>query len=142
MFFSYDFIKVAYEGLIKLDTSIGKSRQEKISGLRYLLATSQLLHKENSDHINLAVGSELRSNFTEAVADVVALNNNGLYSKDFANDLAVNKDYGVGSNFFTTRLANSRSQDIKYPGRPGSLLLLEQEHISILDDISQKLNAS
>lgn len=95
MFFSYDFIKSAYEGLIKLDSSAGKSRQEKISGLRYLMATSQLLHQESSSDVNLAVGSEFRGQFVDAVGNVVALNDQGLYSKDFANELDTNKDYGV-----------------------------------------------
>lgn len=139
MFFSYAFIKNAYEGLIKLDSSTGKSRQERVSGLRYLLATSQLLHQENSSKINLAVGSEFRKQFIEAVGSVVALNDQGLYSKDFANELDTNGDYGVGSNFFTTRLANSRSQDIRYPGRPANLLSLEQEHASILKNVSKTL---
>jgi len=142
VFFSYDFIKSAYEGLIKLDSSTGKSRQEKISGLRYLMATSQLLHQENSSNINLAVGSEFRGQFVDAVGNIVALNDQGLYSKDFANELDTNKDYGVGSNFFTTRLANSRSQDIRYPGRPASLLALEQERASILENVSQTLTDS
>lgn len=142
MFFSHDFIKNSYEGLIKLDSSAGKSRQEKISGLRYLMATSQLLHQENSSNIDLTVGSEFRGQFVDAVGNVVALNDQGLYSKAFANEFDTNKDYGVGSNFFTTRLANSRSQDIRYPGRPANLLALEQEHVSIIENISQTLTDS
>lgn len=142
MFFSYDFIKSAYNGLIKLDPSTGKSRQEKISGLRYLIATSQLLREKNVNEINLAVGSDLRHEFVDAVGNVVALNNQGLYSKDFANEFDDNNDYGVGSNFFTTRLANSRSQNIKYPGRPEGLLYLKQEEVSILENVSQTLSDS
>ncbi len=142
MFFSYDFIRSAYVGLIKLDSSIGKSRQEKISGLRYLMATSQLLHQENIGTVNLAVGSEFRRQFVDAVGNIVALNDQGLYSKDFANELDTNNDYGVGSNFFTTRLANSRSQDIRYPGRPASLLELKQEQVFILGNVSQTLTDS
>jgi len=142
MFFSYDLIKQAYNGLIKLDPSDGKSRKEKISGLRYLIATSQLLQQEKTENVNLAVGSHLRSEFINATGNVVALNEQGLYSKDFANELDHKKDYGVGSNFFTTRLANSRNQDIKYPGRPAALLFLTQEHVSILPNVSQTLSNS
>ncbi len=142
MFFSHDLIKSAYKGLIKLDSSDGKSRKEKVSGLRYLIATSQLLHQKNIDSINLAVGSNLRSEFIDAVGDVVALNDQGLYTKDFAKELDAKKDYGVGSNFFTTRLANSRSQDIKYPGRPAHLLVLVQEQAGILGNVSQTLSDS
>ncbi|MBL4679987.1 MAG: AAA family ATPase [Pseudomonadales bacterium] len=142
MFFSYDFIKDAYSGLIKLDPSDGKSRKEKVSGLRYLIATSQLLRQENSNNINLSVGSELREQFIDAVGNVVSLNDEGLYSKDFSNELDTKKGFGVGSNFLTTRLANSRSQDIRYPGRPANLLALKQEHASILENASQTLTDS
>lgn len=142
MFFSHEIIKSVYEGLIKIDPSVGKSRKEKLSGLRYLMATSQLLHQVKSSDINLAVGSDFRGQFVDAVGNVVALNDEGLYSKDFSGELDTNADYGVGSNFFTTRLANSRSQDIRYPGRPANLLALEQEHVSILTDVSQTLTDS
>ncbi|MBE0471867.1 MAG: AAA family ATPase [Methyloprofundus sp.] len=142
MFFSHDLIKSAYKKLIKLDSSDGKSRKEKVSGLRYLIATSQLLHQEKTESVNLAVGSLLRNEFINAVGNVVALNEQGLYSKDFANELDTKRDYGVGSNFFTTRLANSRSQDIEYPGRPAALLFLTQEHASILPNVSQTLSDS
>ena len=116
--------------------------KEKISGLRYLMATSQLLHSTQSTNIDLSVGSQTRNDFLDAVGSIVALNDNGLYSKDFAGEFDVKKDYGVGSNFFTTRLANSRSQDIRYPGRPASLLELKHEHVSILENVSQTLSQS
>ncbi len=127
---------------MKLDPSGGKSRKERVSGLRYLIATSQLLHQNSVDSINLEVGSDSRHDFIEAVGNVVALNDQGLYSKDFSVEFDISNDYGVGSNFLTTRLANSRSQNIKYPGRPASLLLLEQEHVSILENVSQALYES
>lgn len=142
MFFSYDFIQHAYNGLIKLDSSTGKSRKEKISGIRYLLAASRLLHKGSADSINLEVGSDSRNEFIDAVGNVVALNNQGLYSKDFSDEFDTSNDYGVGSNFLTTRLANSRSQDVRYPGRPASLLLLKNEHVSILEDAGETLSVS
>lgn len=139
MFFSPSIIKTAYENLVNLDASNGKSRKERVSGLRYLLAASRLAEKQGNPRINLAVGSEYRKDFVEAVGEVVALNDRGLYSKDFAREWDEIKDYGVGSNFYTTRLANSRSQDIQYPGRPGHLLFLENEQVSILDDAGQVL---
>lgn len=142
MFFSHDLIKRAYNGLIKLDPSDGKSRKEKISGIRYLVATSLLLHKEKKDSIDLSVGSDKRNEFINAVGDVVSFNDQGLYSKDFYNELDTKKDYGVGSNFLTTRLANSRSQDINYPGRPAALVFLTQEHVSILPNASRTLSES
>lgn len=142
MFFSHELIKKAFDGLVNLDTSVGKSRKEKVSGLRYLIATSQLLHEENVDEINLAVGSEFRQKFVDAVGDVVALNDQGLYTKDFSQEFATARDYGVGSNFLTTRLVTSRVQAGEYPGRPKPLLFLEQEHVSILANVSQTLSES
>ena len=139
MFFSPSILKASYANLIKLDASNGKSRKERVSGLRYLLATSQLSQKQGNPNINLAVGSDSRKEFVEAVGEVVALNDQGLYSKDFAKEWDEIKDYGVRSNFYTTRLASSRSQDIQYPGRPGHLLFLENEKVSILDDVGQVL---
>lgn len=141
MFLSREIIKTAYEGLINLDTSQGKSRKEKVSGLRYLFATSELLRKYNTPTIDLTVGSLLRQEFIDAVGNVVALNSDGLYTKDFSTELDVKHDYSVGSNFTTTRLASSRSQDATYPGRPAPLLLLEQEHVSILVDINHVLSS-
>ena len=90
MFFSFNFIKNAYEGLSKLDPSDGKSRKEKVSGLRHLLGTSQLLRQENYNEVNLAPGSKFREQFVDAVGNVVALNDQGLYSADFANLLKSN----------------------------------------------------
>lgn len=139
MFFSYELVKRAYDSLINLDSSIGKSRKEKVSGLRYLFAVSRLLRRTNSKTINLAVGSELRKDFITAVGDIVALNEQGLYTKDFGGELETGTDYGVGSNFLTTRLANSRSQDVPYPGRPESLLLLKKESVSIFGNVKQTL---
>jgi len=142
LFFSPSLAKNSYDGLIELDSTDGKSRKERVSGLRYLIATSKLLHEEKTNRINLAVGSDSRPNFITAVGNVVALNDQGLYSKDFAGELDEKKDYGVGSNFYTTRLAASRSQNIQYPGRPAPLLLLEQEHTSILANVAQTLSDS
>ncbi len=141
MFFSYDLIKNAYDGLKRLDSSEGKSRQEKVSGLRYLLATSHLLRKSGAVTLDLSVGSNFRPEFITAVGDVVALNGHGLYTQDFAGGFDTNKDYGVGSNFFTTRLRFSRSSIIEYPGRPAPLLLLDQEKASILKNVVDTLYA-
>lgn len=142
MYFSFNLVRAAFDGLVKLDSSDGKSRKEKISGLRYLIATSQIIAQEKTSPINLEVGSNLRNQFLEAVGSVVALNDSGLYTKDFSSEFDTKKDYGVGSNFYTTRLAASRSQNIQYPGRPAHLLLLEKEHISILENVSQTLSQS
>ena len=78
MFFSYAFVKCAYNGLKNLDTSEGKSRKEKVSCLRYLIAAREIHHKDNYEDISLAVGSEHRQEFISAVGEVVALNDQGL----------------------------------------------------------------
>ena len=139
MFFSFNFIKDAYEGLIKLDTSEGKSRQEKISGLRHLLATSELLHQEDCNEINLKPDSEFRQQFITAVGNVVALNDQGLYSADFANLLKPNLPGSVSSNFLTTGLLSSRHADRSFPNRPKPLLELTNEHASIHPNVKENL---
>ncbi|RLW64696.1 MAG: restriction endonuclease [gamma proteobacterium symbiont of Stewartia floridana] len=144
MYLASELIIKAYNGLIELDTSEGKSRKEKISGLRHLIATSKLLSENGGTEVDLSVGSPSRERFVEAVGEVVSLGDSGLYTKDFARELDQKDDYGVGSNFYTTRLAASRSRDIRYPGRPanGHLLFLRQEHASILSDISETLSSA
>ncbi|MHC8944320.1 McrB family protein [Advenella incenata] len=133
MFLSKALATKAFQGLKRLDQSAGKSRQEKVSGLRHLLATSELLLESKTSSLDLAVGSTYRSKFIEAVGNVVAINDAGLYTKDFNQAFEVKGDYGVGSNFFTTRLANSRSSVVKYPGRPAPLMDLIKEQASIVD---------
>jgi len=139
MFFSFNFIKDAYEGLIKLDTSEGKSRQEKISGLRHLLATSELLHQEDCNEINLKPDSEFRQQFIKAVGNVVALNDQGLYSADFANFLKSNLHNSVSSNFLTRALFASRDADHDSPNRPAPLLKLNNENASIHPNAKENL---
>lgn len=139
MYFSLQIIKSAYDGLKKLDPGEGKSRKEKVSGLRYLFATSELLKSLEASTLDLSVGSVSKQKFINAVGRVVALNQDGLYTKDFHQEIDEKADYGVGSNFTTTRLAHSRSQDILYPGRPAPLLSLEKEQISIVDNIEAVL---
>lgn len=142
MFFSTSIIKSAYDDLIKIDRGLGKSRKEKVSGLRYLLATSELLRTSGLNTLDLSLGSTWKQPFIDAVGKIVALNQEGLYTKDFSKEIDKKSDFGVGSNFTTTRLANSRSQDILYPGRPAPLLLLQKEQVSILDNIEAVLETS
>ena len=140
MYISEGVLKKVYQGLVKLDTSGGKSRKEKLSAIRYLLATSSLLHQQNEETADLSVDSPYRSQFVKAVGEVVALDEHGTYTKDFAQELDKNGTYGTGSNFLTTRVANSRSQKIRYPGRPSPILQLEQEHISIMSGFEKTLS--
>ncbi|GGF72153.1 hypothetical protein GCM10011332_27660 [Terasakiella brassicae] len=142
MYLSSNLIKYAFSGLGKIDPSTGKSRQEKISALRHLLATSELLKQESTDQLDLSVGgqgAELRKRFIECVGKVVSINESGHYTNDFNADFQAGYDYKVGSNFFTTRLAQSRNQDIFYPGRYGHLLYLQQEKVSVYDGFKESL---
>lgn len=139
MYFSDQAILKAFEGLVRLDDSLGKSRKEKVSGLRYLFAASRLLRSRDVSEIDLSVGQGSRDKFVRAVGEVVALNAVGLYTKDFKEEFAEEVDYKVRSNFFTTRLANSRSATIQYPGRPAPLLLLSREKVSLLPDLTSTL---
>ncbi|MCK8380240.1 AAA family ATPase [Erwinia amylovora] len=142
MFFSEDVIRKSFEGIKKIDSSNGKSRMEKISGLRYLLATSMLLKRTDQNEIDMKVGSEYRDEFIKTVGEVVSLDSQGLYTKDFNSEFDVKKDYGIGSNFYTTRLAYSRSQVINYPGRPAPLLKLAYENIAIQENVKNTLEKS
>lgn len=142
MFFSEEFVRKSFNGIKKIDSSNGKSRMEKISGLRYLLATSMLLKRTAQHVIDMKVGSEYREEFIKTVGEVVSLNYQGLYTKDFNSEFDVKKDYGIGSNFYTTRLANSRSQIVYYPGRPAPLLKFEHENITIQDNVQKILEKS
>ncbi|MCD9545856.1 AAA domain-containing protein [Photobacterium carnosum] len=140
MYLSRELVVKAYGQLVDIDDTAGKSRMEKVSGIRYLLATSELLKKHNLLSLDLCVDNrELRKEFVDAVAEVICIDSEKNYTKDFFTDIGKHKDFGVGSNFFTTRLANSRAQEINYPGRPSSLLKLNQENISILGDACSKL---
>lgn len=141
MYLNSELVIKAYHQLVEIDNTAGKSRMEKVSGIRYLFATSELLKKYGVTSLDLAVDNrQLRKEFVDAVAEVVCIDAAKNYTKDFHQDFGKHKDFGVGSNFFTTRLANSRAQEIYYPGRPSSLLKLDQEHIKILDDALSKLS--
>lgn len=141
MFLSFDVVAKAYKNLAKIDSSDGKSRKEKVSAMRHFLATDQLIKRDGTKVIDLSVGSSLRDDFIQSVGEIVAFKDAKKYTKDFALEFDDKKDYAVGSNFLTTRLSSSRTQVIKYPGRPKPLLSLDQEHIQILPSAYQVLLA-
>ncbi|MCD1416924.1 AAA family ATPase [Vibrio parahaemolyticus] len=140
MYLSKELVKRAYGKLYEIDSSEGKSRKEKVSGLRYLFATSELLKQREVEELDLSVENrEVRKLFIEAVGEVIDIGERN-YTKDFASEFGRHSDYGVGSNFFTTRLASSRSRVIEYPGRPAPLLILDEEKISIIDNLKSRLD--
>ncbi|MDX1447019.1 McrB family protein [Lishizhenia sp.] len=143
MYFSEEFVLTAYKGLKNIDPSIGKSRQEKVSALRHLLASCELMKSYNTELVNLKVNeNKARADFIKAVSRIVALDEQGNYTVDFDLDFAERSDYGVRSNFFTTRLKDSRSHSVEYPGRPKALLHMDNEVVSLTKDINENLKSA
>jgi len=150
MFLSEKAINKSYEQLIKLDSQhggTGKSRKEKVSGLRYLLATSLMLKTIASGQqgatiqsVNLAVGSADRKAFIKAVGEIVSIDNTSKYTADFAGEFADADDFAVGSNFLTTVVAGSRDgRSTPYPKRPEPLLDILDEKMSIKSNVKDIL---
>lgn len=142
MYFSAEAIESAYHLLVQIDPKDeGKSRQEKVSALRHLLATSSSLKKLQATSLDLAViNQHNRDEFKRAVGEIVAISGTSKYTADFAGKFANDHDYGVGSNFLTTRVKESRNgKHITYPGRPAPVLDITNERITILDNIKEIL---
>lgn len=148
MFFTQKAIEKAFPLLIKLDTQQGqqgKSRKEKVSALRHLLATSLVLKKlQPTNKLDLAVGNTAnREDFAKAVGEVVSIDETSTYTADFAEEFAERKDFSVGSNFLTTIVAGSRNgQKVEYPGRPAPLLDITNEKMSIKRNVKNTLESS
>jgi len=84
MFISAQLVDHTFALLRLLDEGEGKSRQEKVSAIRYLLATSRMLKAIDQDTLALETGeSENRSSFTAAVGEVVAIRSTPSYTLDF-----------------------------------------------------------
>jgi hypothetical protein len=143
MYLSEELVLAAYKGLKQMDLSEGKSRQEKVSALRHLLASCELMKQNNTDTVSLQVNdSKARSDFINAVSRVVSLSSEGDYTNDFHLEFAKRGDFGVRSNFFTTRLKDSRSHSLEYPGRPKPLLHLDNEVVSLTSEINSNLESA
>jgi len=71
MYLSSDILTQAFNSLEKIERSPeGKLRQEKVSALSYLLATSELLKRHQQTELNLAPSeSKLREEFKNSVAE-------------------------------------------------------------------------
>lgn len=143
MYFSAKAIESAYRLLVQLDPKDeGKSRQEKVSALRHLFATS-ISQKKLQAPLDLAVGNQVnRDEFKKAVGEIVAVGGSSKYTVDFAGKFSDEQDYAVGSNFLTTRVKESRNgQLIPYPGRPAPVLDIASEKISIRSNIKSILES-
>lgn len=136
MYLSQAVVLDAYKGLKKLfPNDGGKSRQERVSALKYYIAASKLTAENEIGVFDLSPQSpDNRSKFIDVVGSVVKLDGSGHYTKDFAQLIDSSSDYAVGSNFLTTRVNASKGQEKTYPGRPAPLLKLENEIVSILPD--------
>lgn len=152
MFLSSNAINKAYEHLIKLDSQHGepgKSRKEKVSALRHLLAASLVLKNIQTRQeeptilsaVDLAVGPGTnRDAFVKAVGEIVSIDNTSRYTVDFAGEFSDKNDYAVGSNFLTTIVAGSRGDRlVPYPKRPAPLLDIKNEQMSIKNDVKDIL---
>ena len=143
MYFSSEIIEFSFGLIGKVDSNPeGKARQEKISALRHLLATSQLLKSKNQTILDLSLeATASRDEFKRAVADIVSIGNTGKYTIDFLHKFDTDIGASVSSNFLTTRVEKSRNatESASYPGRYGALLLLLAEKIEIPSDINVKL---
>jgi hypothetical protein len=146
MHLSSDIVVKAFKSLEKIEkNSEGKSRQEKVSALSYLLATSELLKSHNQTELNLAPSeSELREEFKNSVAEFKELLGTDQFSVDmyrkFDNDVAGS----VSSNFLTTAVSQSKhlSDPKNYPSRSNNSALLSilKERISIHPEFKNNLN--
>jgi 5-methylcytosine-specific restriction protein B len=148
MFLTKKAIEKAFPLLIKLDTQQGrqgKSRKEKVSALRHLLATSLVLKKfEPAKKLDLSVGPQTnRDDFVKAVGEVVSIDDSSNYTCDFAGEFAEKADFAVGNNFLTTKVADSRdNRHVEYPRRPTPLLDITNEKMSIKRDVKDALEKS
>jgi 5-methylcytosine-specific restriction protein B len=143
MYLSQPVVLHAFRGLRKIfPKETGKSRLERVSGLRAFLAASRLIQETGSDKINLKADSPSRKTFIEAVGEVVRLNDSGRYTQDFTSETRVEDDYMVGSNVLTTRVAASRNTTSVYPKRPKPVLDLNDEIATISSEAKQNLHSA
>lgn len=122
------------------DKDEGKTRLEKVSQLRYILALSTILKKENKSTVDLSPNNRpLRTAFVSAVGDVVGLQaDSNLYTKDFKYAFDQKWDFSVGSNFLTTVIKNDRD----YPGaqRGVAALKIKKENVSFAKTLPEALH--
>lgn len=138
MYLANNIVLKSYESLSGIHSGgDGKAARERTSGLRYLLATSQLLHESGLESIDLSpIQKDNRSKFIEAVGRVVKLNDDFLYSNNFRDEFEKRIHYRVGNNFLTSALKRNGP----YPGRPAPLLLRTNENLSLHKDYLENLN--
>lgn len=145
MYFSTDTLTKAFNLLGQIEeNSEGKKRLEKVSGLSYLLATSEILASHKIKELNLAPSeTSIRDEFKKSVAEFKELIGTGKYSSDFHHQLENNVTGSVSSNFLTTIVTQSRNQSEPkhYPSRSQNspLLIVSKEKVSVIEAVNENL---
>lgn len=139
MFINPNIILNAFSELSNIDPDgDGKKARERLSALRYFLATAELLTTRQTDSILLSTDDmPARDDFTTAVGNVVRLDEDGGYTNNFSEEQERNKSYKAGNNFITTAL----KKDGPYPGRPAPLIIRENESVSLSPEYADNIKA-
>jgi hypothetical protein len=146
MYLSTDVISQAFNSLEKIERNPeGKSRQEKVSALSYLLATSELLKRHDLIELNLAPSeSKLREEFKNSVSEFKELLGTNQFSVDMYRKFENDVGGSVSSNFLTTVVSQSKhlAEPKFYPSRSNKSVLLSilKEKISIHPEFKANLN--
>lgn len=126
----------SFSELNDLTDKTGKKAIEITSALKYLVASSALIKKINKRVIDLSKSNEKnRALFINEVGNVVQITDS-VYTNNFINEFADNADFAVRNNFLTTRL----KIDGLYPGRPIGVLEINNETVSIIEDLQSNLD--
>src|SRR5689334_16859889 len=100
MYFSYALISKCYSNLRKIAPEGGKKLTERVSALRYLLAVSALLKRNDlAFPVDLSLsadGLNNRRTFIEYVGEVVSLSGD-LFTVNFAGQFKRMGDYGTSN---------------------------------------------
>lgn len=145
MYLSSDVLSKAFNALQAIEKNPeGKLRQEKVSALSYLLATSELLKRHGKIELNLAPSeSAIREEFKNSVAEFKEILGAEQFSVDFNRKFESDVAGSVSSNFLTTVVSQSKNlNDYKnYPSRSNNSALLSilKEKISIHPEFNKNL---
>jgi hypothetical protein len=146
MYFSAKLLTQAFNSFEKIEKNPeGKLRQEKVSGLSYLLATSELLKKHELNELNLAPSeSSTRDEFKNSVIEFKELLGTNQYSTDLHRKFETNVGGSVSSNFLTTVVSQTKNliEAKDYPSRANNspLLSIKKENLSINKAYKENLN--
>jgi hypothetical protein len=117
----------------------GKTGKERFSALSRFLACSQIMNKNSSASINLAVGEAARDELYTAVGSVLGLGEPDQFTPNFRHRVSAN-GYNLGPNFLTTTVKNTRNSERAYPNRPAPLLIISNEKASLHPDWNANLS--